>query len=299
MTSLLESVQVQATFIYPVQATYNRAMNTASAVAIRLLPGKEDDTVVKTNTNKKLIVLKKLPFEIAQKFVDVVAEYLPALMKHAVELPNCCLVPDTDQLLLRELPYEIAVELEEELLNYKLRELNIEEIDKEVEELLTDNVEEDEEESEEPPVIEIVDDGYGAPSACIKVIALEDIEVEGEDVEFEVPVEVVRTTKVVTIETTATVRQRRDSKKHDYSCYVTVNVRVTKLPVRDVTRVVIEIPELGVKKELLVTVKQRRDVKKHDFGKYVTAQIRLGTNSKIRSMVGRSVRVLVHFLVQQ
>ncbi len=294
---------MQATFIYPVQATYNRAMNTAHAVQTRItiLAGKEGDAVLKLPNTRKLVILKKLPFEIAQKFATVIEQYLLALLEYAVELPNCYLVPDADTILLRELPFELAVELEEELLDYKMNELNIEEVDREVEELLIDNVdvEEDEEIEEELPVIEIVDDGYGAPSACIKVIALEDVPVEGEDVEFEVPVEVVPVRKVVTIETTATIRQRRDSKKHDYSCYVTVNVRVTKLSVRDVAKVIIEIPELGVKKELLVTVKQRRDIKKHDFGKYVTAQIRLGTNSKIRSMVGRSVRVLVHFLVQQ
>ncbi len=262
----------------------------------RIIKGDQGDAIVKI-PNTKAIILKKLPYEFAVKYQDLIFKTLNLLLKDAVELRNCILVPDADLKIIEIAPY-----LEEELLNAKVASI---EEEARVEEFFEEEeIEEEIEDEEESAVIEVVEQPrYEGPAACIRVIALEDIEVEGEDVEVEVPVEVVEARRgeeeknvIATIETTATVKQRHDSKKHDYSCYVSVNVRVTKLPVNNVAKVIIEIPELGVKRELLVTVKQRRDSKKRDFGKYVTAQIRLGSNSRVRSLVGRSVRVRVHFV---
>ncbi len=274
-------------------------MNRTCGFSFRIVKGSQGDAIIKRQ-NAKAIVLKKLPYEFAIRHQDLIYKVLDLLLRDAVELPNVIIIPDADLKVIEIAPY-----LEEEILNAKVHEIEEEARVEEFFEEEEEEIEEEIEDEEEPAIIEVVDQPpYEGPAACIRVIALEDIPIEGEDVEVEIPVEVVEARReeeknvIATIETTATVRQRRDSKKHDYSCYVSVNVRVTKLPVNNVAKVIIEIPELEVKRELLVTVKQRRDAKKHDFGRYISAQVRLGSNSRVRSLVGRSVRVRVrvHFV---
>lgn len=279
---------------------------------IKILEGHEGDIVLKTSLTNKLIILKGLKLSQKEKIANILTiEIVEELLSKALEAgllkerPHCIVIYRADVLLQQILStYGVEVEVISNVKEsigaahyaytfYDFEKEEVEtiepfqedpEITKYVEEiegqLTTTIVEERSQENED--IVEIVI--YDKGTYKYKTVPKEKL-CEYEEIER----------KVIRIITTAVIKTRNDPRKHDYSNYITINVRVShikELEVNKSYRAKIKIIELGIEKESIITVRARRDEK---GAKYITMMIRIGRKGEVE----RKVRVEIEIDVSK
>ena len=290
----------------------------------RLLPGREGDAVIKApQLSPKLIVLKGLTYEKAKENESIICDlyFIEQLIEKAQvvgkfrELPHCIVIYSAD-VIAQEVAEELGVEVElievDEVTGgthyapktrgsrypenfepepyYEPEDVAayVEDIEKSFEY----STEEEKAEDEEAAIEDVKYTHLGYTITFKPVVR---IEVEGEDVEYEVPVEVLRTEKhekpIREVELTLKVSIVREKGKYEYPY---VNFAVKGIPAELAGKTVKVVVQLdGTTVTRYTTVKVVKEKGKYTYG-YVTIMARLPR--EMIALAGKSVKARVTVL---